>query len=570
MKNVIIISSCCPIALFCWCVIYWIVKTNSKNRSLEEEKNFYWLKNSSKKLVEKDYSIGMIILRGLYLGIIIGFYLLIIALVDGYNFLTLKSFISIEAFWNILGMDIQILTIVSLVTVLKKDFYLGITIKEVMKAYRIPNLLMKVLIYSCIIFFGYGMYNVSMIRNSEYVIFVEFAIYSLVLVFLVNLIILIYRTIVICLCNSKKEIETFKCLRYKIAFEYQVEQEEPINGNMVEKISTYLVNEVKKYYKSFKEKSNSLVEVQYGSGILGIKDNLQKTKEYNRRFRIIGLVPVVLLVMSYFGVLLLEEHASMKGNWKLIGIIIVQIVVTVILIIIGSIMNAWNIFAVNRSFFVFKYEKKGKIEKKDENDSQKEKIAAFGWWWGYRKRYEFIGAIEDLISFYKILIYNKQGKKAAYIVIRQIEEKIKEEEKIKNAILLLLYYFSYEKYYIKTEAKVNRKIKEKNKQELVRRKTEEKIEKKKIYDYDEMKIWMKKISKESVEYQLADSILKEAYKEPEIKENGEINPEKLRNYKFEYYFDFISNKVGNFCSKDKPKNENSNFSEKSNSVEAIK
>ena len=172
-------------------------------------------------------------------------------------------------------------------------------------------------------------------------------------------------------------------------------------------------------------------------------------------------------------------------------------------------------------------------------------------------------------SFYKILLYNKQGKKVVDIIIRQVEEKIREEEKIKNAILLLLYYFNYEKYYLKKEVKVDRKIKGKNRIEAVRKKTEQKIDKNKIYDYDEMKIWMENISRESVEYQLADSILKEAYKEPEIKENGEINPEKLKNYKFECYFDFISSKVGNSCSKDKQKNENSNSGEKFNSAKAI-
>lgn len=53
---------------------------------------------------------------------------------------------------------------------------------------------------------------------------------------------------------------------------------------------------------------------------------------------------------------------------------------------------------------------------------------------------------------------------------------------------------------------------------------------------------MKNIEQESAEYQLADSILKDVYKESEI-ENEMINPEKLRNYKFEYYFDFIRSKV---------------------------
>lgn len=54
-----------------------------------------------------------------------------------------------------------------------------------------------------------------------------------------------------------------------------------------------------------------------------------------------------------------------------------------------------------------------------------------------------------------------------------------------------------------------------------------------------MKGWLKNITKDSPEYQLADSILKHVYKEPEIDKNGMIIPDKLRNYKFEYYFDLL-------------------------------
>lgn len=554
-----------PVMLFVWCCAFWTTKRKSKNTSLEELKNFYWLKNSdeNEKIERKYYSVLGLIGESIYWGVIILVFL-VIPFFKIYNFSPLKSLISSEAFWNILAIDIQILTVISLIIVLKKDYYLGITIKEVMKAYRIPDLVIKVLICSCIIFLCYSIYNIIEIRNNEiYSILVECTIYSFMFLMLINLIVLIYRTITICINNSKKEIETFKCLRYKMTFENQLKQEEAIKGNVVEKISTYLVNEVKRCYKSFRKKSDKLVEIQYGSAIVPVRKNCKNDKKYNRKIKIIGIVRISFFAFLILSVFIVEGHMQIKEKKESIGFIIAAIVLVLVIIILGAVTNVWNIVAVNRSFFVFKYEKGGKTKLRNE------KIAAFGFGILYSKRYNFIGAIEDLASFYKILLYNKQGKKVADIIVRQVEEKIKEEEKIKNTILLLLYYFNYEKYYLKNEVKVDRKIKGKDRIEAVRKKTEQKIDKNKIYDYDEMKIWMENISRESVEYQLADSILKEAYKEPEIKENGEINPEKLKNYKFEYYFEFISSKIGNSCSKDKQKNENSNFSKKSNSAEAI-
>ena len=52
----------------------------------------------------------------------------------------------------------------------------------------------------------------------------------------------------------------------------------------------------------------------------------------------------------------------------------------------------------------------------------------------------------------------------------------------------------------------------------------------------------------SAEYQLADAILSEVYKEPLIKDD-KIVPDKLRNYKFECFFEHIVRRNGSSAPK---------------------
>lgn len=542
MEGASILSFMTPIILFSWCCTFWGIKMKNKNATTEELKNFYWLKNSNgnEKIEEKNYNIQNIILEVVCVGTFIFLFLAILRTYNIYNFLPLKTLISGEAFWNILEINIEILTVISLVIVLRKEYYLGISVKEVMKKYRIPDYLIKIVTYSIILFMLYGIYNISPIRkNGVNSIWVELWIYSIMLLILVNLMILIYKTISICVNGTKKEMKTFKCLRYKIAFEYQLKQDDLINSSAVEKISTYLVNEIQKYYKSFRRKADKLVEVQYYSTIL-LEKKFGDAKKYNKKLRKVGIALVSGLAILLFSC---SIFTYIKTNEKRhIEFFVVEIIITLFVVGMGAVTNVWNIFVANRSFFVFRYG----IEGEERTNYEHEEIAAFGFCIRYNKRYEFIGAIEDLISFYKILLHNQQGERVSDIVIRKVKEKInkEEDEKIRNTILLLLYYFDYEKCYLESESKVGRKINEKNKEEKIREKTIKKIKRKNIYDYEEMKTWIKHINQESAEYQLADSILKEVYKESEIKKNGTINPEKLRNYKFEYYFEFIRSKVG--------------------------
>ena len=52
-----IIGFLVPVMLLVWCCAFWTTKRKSKNASLEELKNFYWMKNSNGKeeIEEKTY-----------------------------------------------------------------------------------------------------------------------------------------------------------------------------------------------------------------------------------------------------------------------------------------------------------------------------------------------------------------------------------------------------------------------------------------------------------------------------------------------------------------------------------
>ena len=168
-----------PGILLILCYLEWKQKRKMKKATLEEVKLSYWFKNSNKNemIKEKLYDNEMIFF-GIFVGGIIIFgilsvlYCVEIYIIETYEFKiyaveTLENFLDSDIFWNILGIDIEILAIISFVMVLKKDYYLGIGIKEVLKTYKIPEFMMGVLYCSTIIFGLYGIYNVRIVRIDK-------------------------------------------------------------------------------------------------------------------------------------------------------------------------------------------------------------------------------------------------------------------------------------------------------------------------------------------------------------------------------------------------------------------
>lgn len=113
---------------------------------------------------------------------------------------------------------------------------------------------------------------------------------------------------------------------------------------------------------------------------------------------------------------------------------------------------------------------------------------------------------------------------------------------VRNALLLLLYYAEYEKIYLKLKSDKNRKNLHQDKflgpdEKLIQAVNRE-VKKRKVIDYDLLNNNIDFDTISVAEYQLADAILSEIYKEPLVR-NGIIVPDQLWNYKFECFYEHI-------------------------------
>ena len=495
--------------LLAMCCISWYYQNKLKNGDVENKKNYYWSKNGKgmENAIENHFNVWKIIIE-----IIIVFLILLIPIIffyEKYNYEPLNNLLSSEAFWNLVELNISILTIISVIIIFKKDYYLGISIRDVMVLYDIPDVVLRVLVGSSFIFLLYGIYNVKKIRSSYISYVVEILVYIIMFYIILSVLVVIYKTADLLINSSKKEMKAFQCLRYKIAYGYRLDKQEVISNYAVEKISTYLVNEILKYYKYIKVKNQELDSIQFDSTILIIDENSDFAKKYTRIFRAWGII--------FFGVCVVVYLALVYLSNKDLNIFKVEIFCTIVLIIIGNFINVWILLLYDNFFWVFNFK------------GGKSRIANLGHGL-YHQRFQFIGTVEDLIGFYKMMLYHNQGKEFRYIVIDKVKERIckSNEPKIGNAILLLFHYMDYEKCYANLDKK--------GKVKKIEERSIKRLKQKDFYNYTEMVKLLEGISLDSVEYQLADSILKHVYKESEITENGVINPKKLRNYKFEKYF----------------------------------
>ena len=325
---------------------------------------------------------------------------------------------------------------------------------------------------------------------------------------------------------KKKELEVFKCLRFRIASGYQIKGNEKIPVYAVEKISSYLILQIKKKCKYLKNKDGVLQEVRYGSRMLPGSENTQYYKKSNRYTMIIIFFITVIDMVMCWGAWCRTDDISGKVT------LFVEGCVTVYIFVIGYLNNAWHVSINDRCYWTLKY---GATD----SEIQSEIFAAHAIDIGERRRFDFIGSIEDLLGLYKALLYDKHGQRFTNIVVEQVKVKFESEEyqMVRDTLLLLFYYFDYEKAYDKAERKLKKHMKLSG--QLRDAKTiriiNKEIQKGKGFEYLEFKKCVCNMTKESVEYQLADSILMHVYKEPEYVD-GIMNPEKLRNYKFEYYF----------------------------------
>lgn len=510
-----------PIGLLLILIIHCYFLKIRKRKMLDESlKNFYWLKNSkhNENLEQKTYDMGVVRFYSFMTCIIFLLILIFLRNFNLYNFYYLHKDIFGNLIWNFFTLNLSVLTVVSIVVAVKKDYYLAIDVKDVLQIYGIPNNIMTVFYNSGWIVFIDAISNVSIVKKSvEVSELIKLSIYSLFIWLLINVMLLIYKTIKLCINNSKKEMKAFKCLRYKIAFDYFLPEDFLINRGAIERISSYLIDEIEKKYKAFLKNDNNIKDIYFNSLMVCNDSIYENEKKYSKRIEVIGtqkvlVVSLLLLLLFYVDIFVSSKVDSVTITWMaLVG------VATILIILLGYWSKSWGIFVANRVFWVFSYssDKKRKFIdsfmcKVSLYNSGKEyiKIAAFGFNGKINSGYEFISSIEDLLGLYKLLLYSDNVIIHKEIVLKKVKDKLEKEnqKRIKNTILLLMYYLEYEKCY--------------------------------SLNYYEILEYITDIDMKSVEYKLADSILKHIYKESE-RVNGKINPRVLKNYKFESYFKFL-------------------------------
>lgn len=521
--------------LFLWgCISY--LDANMTKKSAEDLKNEYWFKATkwNEKLSERTYNfyddLVVVFLSSLF--ICLAMY--ICYLINQDTFLLQMNLFVRDIFWNVLELNVGLMTIISLVTVLKKDYYLVISVRDVLKIYKIPNTIIKEIVVSIALLILLFIQNiVDKWMSDEWRCLVSLMTVSMMLLCGYYTMCLIYKTIKLCLNDEKKELEAFRCLRFRIAYGYQIKENEKIPVYAVEKIASYLILQIKKKCKYLKNKDGVLQEVRYGSRMLPGSENTQYNKKSNRYTMIIILFITVIDVVVCWGAWCGTDDRSGKIT------LFVEGCVTVYIFVIGFLNNAWHGSINDRCYWTLKY---GAID----SEIQSEIFAAHAIDIGERRRFDFIGSIEDLLGLYKALLYDKHGQHFTNIVVEQVKVKFESEEyqMVRDTLLLLFYYFHYEKAYDKAERKLKKHMKLSG--QLRDAKTvriiNKEILKGKDLEYLEFKKCVSNMTKESVEYQWADSILMHVYKEPEYVD-GIMNPEKLRNYKFEYYFNLCKNGI---------------------------
>ena len=163
--------------------------------------------------IENHFNVWKIIIE-----IIIVFLILLIPIIffyEKYNYEPLNNLLSSEAFWNLVELNISILTIISVIIIFKKDYYLGISIRDVMVLYDIPDVVLRVLVGSSFIFLLYGIYNVKKIRSSYISYVVEILVYIIMFYIILSVLVVVYKTADLLINSSKM------CIRDRRYPDYQ-------------------------------------------------------------------------------------------------------------------------------------------------------------------------------------------------------------------------------------------------------------------------------------------------------------------------------------------------------------
>lgn len=387
---------------------------------------------------------------------------------------------------EIVVTDLAAISAFSLVFALKKRFYLGINIQDVLENSFLPDILQYIWIDSIILIIDSVLGQTKLITDeAEIVLSIIFVITYLL--WICHLLYLFWNITKLLISTTKSELKSFDVLKYRINSCYVLENKNAVDKTQLNAVSEYLFKKIQRKYGKFAGKQNELCDVKLKSVEL----------DKNIWIDISGTLSIGVIALLFDGIgwgIQLSGKSKIP-RWGAMS----ATAITGVALGIGCFSHIWARGTQDRTFYEFQFGTKKKIVMKGCNPI-------------WNRRYKFIGYVEDLLGLYKILLENDVQEGIRNTVVESMYDYI-ESETLKNVIGILLLYLEYEN---------NLKVKKK------------KIHKKKIKNR-----YNKEIRRDSIEYNLSNSILCEVYKQNKI-ENGSKNYQELENVIFDSMVDYIN------------------------------
>lgn len=366
---------------------------------------------------------------------------------------------------EIMVADLAAISAFSLVASLKKKIYFGISIQDILKNSNLPEIMYIICNYSIIILSGIILYRIKF-QDLELKSLIVIATKITYFMWIFGLLYLFMEITSLFVGTTKWELKTYNVLRYRINETYRIEDVSLIDKKQIKAICEYLLDKIQKNYFKIAGRDKDIKEVEIQS-VKKIDNSLIAISSDVFMF-ILGLLFIVLAGMM-----------RAYGDKKIpIIVAIVEIIIGAVLFAYGCYRNIWAEILEGRFYYIL---------------GEKKQIAVQGINPIWRRRYNLIGNIQDLMGLYKVILDNNIQDNIGDMISQTINEDIS-SKKLRNVLLILISYLEYEK---------NGKISYGN-----------------------------RVNKSSLEYTFANAILSEIYKQAK-REKNHLNYEKLENVKFD-------------------------------------
>lgn len=325
-----------PILLLSLIVVFGLYEKKIKRGSDLDKKDYYWSKNSNiidlKKTTSNLIDIALLNYTLVYVCSVIFFMII-------HKFGNTKYILSFD-FTAYLGIVISIclssIAIISLLVSLKKEYYLTITIIDIIIDYKIIRMVMSILLDA---FFFVILYfcNQFFLKNniSEYSLVIKLFMLSLFIVIVIITLFMLYQTIKICVYNNKRELKNNKVLRFKVADNYIAADSEKYSIVGIRQNINYLIEEIISQYKKAKFSECCFKDVDFYSSILCkvnkkyAKESDKDQKELNKKIKYCGsfcvfIVAAIMELVTFYSIFL--DKVNPEKTYIFIQIILTLII----------------------------------------------------------------------------------------------------------------------------------------------------------------------------------------------------------------------------------------------------